>query len=381
MQSKKMLVLSYGNFPDGDASSIRLDCLTTLFLEAGYEIFIVSMSRTVPNQWVDYKGKKYISIRSKRNSIIHRIGNVLLYKHKVKRLLGIIGKIDALFLASAPLSSFRCFEKYAKKNAIQLYADRTEWYSSTEFKFGKIHPTYRANITINEKIIDEQWKVISISKLFEDYYNRKGIQTIRIPAIMDTHEIQKWKNYDTSIVKIVYAGSPAKKDSLNLIVDAYKGLSDYHKSRLKLTVIGVTENQYRKTYGDQDNLSFIEFLGRVSRAAVLDRLKSADFTTLMRDNCARFAKAGFPSKVAESFSVGVPMITNLTSDLEFYLKDGYNSLIVDEYSVKAYRNAIERIFNLSKDELEQMHINARYTAELSFDYRNYLAQISKLVEE
>lgn len=381
MNKKRMLVLSYGNFPNGDASSIRLDCLTTLMKNAGFEIYIVSMARIEPNTWIDYNGKKYISIRSTSGSIIKRLGNVLGYKQRVKKIIDDLGKVDALFLASAPLECFIYFERYAKSNDIQLYADRTEWYSPNEFKFGKLHPTYWANITINKKLIDRQWKVISISKYFESYYTSKGINTTRIPAIMDTQGIAKWEANDSQKITVVYAGSPAKKDSLNLIVEGYKCLDDKYKDKIHLKVIGVSEGQYRELYGETEEILGVQFLGRVSRETVLSNLEHADFSTLMRDNTARFAKAGFPSKVAESLSVGIPMITNFTSDLELYLKDGSNSIIVEDYSAEAYCRALIRASELSGEVIEKMHINARKTAEEVFDYRNYSDAVCRLISD
>ena len=140
-----------------------------------------------------------------------------------------------------------------------------------------------------------------------------------------------------TIRKIVYAGSPAKKDSLFMILKAFSLVNAEIRDKIQFHIYGVNKEYYLE-YGDLDSLpNNIFFYGRVSRDEVLSALQSADFTTLFRDDKERFSKAGFPSKVAESFSMGVPMITNYTSDLELYLIDKENSVIIEEYSVDSYK--------------------------------------------
>ncbi len=373
---KKIVILTYGNFPNGEAASVRIYALAKIFLHIGFEVNIISMSRENPMIWKEYKDVKYISIRSRKNDYIGRAKNIILYVNRVKKVLKEINDITVLMPLSLPIAGLLYCEKYAKKRNIVLLTDRTEWYSPSEFSLGRFSPQFIQNALTNRIIIDKYWKVISISRYLEKYYQNKGIQTTRIPAIMDVRSMEANRMQSNVPRIIVYAGSPAKKDSLSMIISAFSQCDS--KKRI-LHVYGLTEKQFDSANPEyRRKKKNVVFHGRVSREEVLSALKNADFTTVFRDPNERFAKAGFPSKVAESLSSGTPTITNMTSDLELYLNNN-NSLIVDNYSTDSYLEAIKKIDNLSIEELNFKKKNARETAERYFDYSAYIKDITVLL--
>lgn len=375
---KQLLILTYANFPNGEAASVRISALTKIIDKFGYDINIISMSRIEPFVWNEYEGVNYCSVRYKQNDLFHRLLNVLFYKKRAKQVIKKMGKIDAIMPMSLQLNTMLFCERYAKKNGIKLITDRTEWYSSGEFKGGIFSWQYLQNHLTNAYIIDKYWKVISISCFFEDYYKSKGISTVRIPAIMDLSSIPINEYKPNNIRRVVYAGSPANKDSLWMIIKAFGCLPDDIKDKIELHVYGVEKN-YCDKFKNLEPSNNIYFHGRVSRDVVLDALRGADFSTLFRDGDQRFAKAGFPSKIAESMSVGLPPITNLTSDLELYLKDGVNAAIVEEYSIDSYVECIKKVASYSDEQMQLMHINSRRTAETVFDYSNYVDALNEFL--
>ncbi len=46
--------------------------------------------------------------------------------------------------------------------------------------------------------------------------------------------------------------------------------------------------------------------------------------------------AGFPTKFVESLGAGCPVITNYTSDLDLYLKNGFNGFVVKDLNMKVF---------------------------------------------
>ena len=66
-------------------------------------------------------------------------------------------------------------------------------------------------------------------------------------------------------------------------------------------------------------------------------MDNVQFDVLLRYSDLRYTKAGFPTKVVESLASATPVITNITSDLEMYLKDGENSVISEGYTAKKWR--------------------------------------------
>jgi glycosyltransferase involved in cell wall biosynthesis len=95
---------------------------------------------------------------------------------------------------------------------------------------------------------------------------------------------------------------------------------------------------------------------------------------------ARYAHAGFPTKVVESFAVGTPVLANLTSDLGRYLVDGRNGLVCDADSADAVVGTLVRALRLSPGQLGALRTEARRTAERSFDYRAHVGSVAAFLE-
>ena len=74
------------------------------------------------------------------------------------------------------------------------------------------------------------------------------------------------------------------------------------------------------------------------------------------------------------------MFTNETSDIGYYIKDGFNGIIIEEMSKRAVACALQRILRLSEAERKKMRKNAYRTAERFFDFRSYEEPLKKFLE-
>ena len=101
---------------------------------------------------------------------------------------------------------------------------------------------------------------------------------------------------------------------------------------------------------------------------------------LIRSSTARYAKAGFPTKVVESLMSSTPVILNMTSDLGMYLKDGYDCIEVEHEDPESIVRALRRALALTPEQKDQMKKNARKTAEENFDYRLYIEEFGKFIK-
>ena len=110
----------------------------------------------------------------------------------------------------------------------------------------------------------------------------------------------------------------------------------------------------------------VVFHGRVPIESVPDMLGQADYTVLLRED-ARWSKASFPSKLPEFFSLGVPMICNLISNLDEYIQDGREAFLVRGLTEQAFFDAIRRAVLAKGETRERMGIWARKKAEEAFD--------------
>ena len=375
----KILLIHTGYYPDKDAGAIRVTTFAKMLKNIGHEPIVACYGK-----FDNYKIETIDEIDYV--SLIPRFRN---FKKSVKELL--CNKIivpDLIWIYWAPFPAFIYLKKYAIKHKISLIHDSVEWYSAQGF-MGKFKYTYMERNLVNKYVINKKFNVISISNYLDNYYSNKKINSIVIPVLMDVKNIKCDKNIENDgKIHLLYAGSPANskekrmKDDLLTLLNGLSSLENNLCEKVKLTLIGVNKQNILDNYNIDIDMLNVEICakGRIPRSEVLKELTNAHFTVLLRDANARYAKAGFPSKVVESLSTATPVICNLSSDLSNYLKDNVNSIIIESNSSFEIEKAIKRIVALSEDDLKKMQLNARYTAENSFDYNLYENKIKEFLQ-
>jgi glycosyltransferase involved in cell wall biosynthesis len=376
-----ILILSYNNFPDGDAGSVREYAIGKLFARMGNTVFFIGMGTTESNVICSYKEFKYTSLRINQNqpSIGKALVNYAGYKLRLKRFLSqytFVNKIECIVVIDIPLNALLFIKRLAKKNNIKLIHDSVEWYSPEQFKLRKLAPEYILKTLNNKFFIDKSFKVIAISKYLEKHFKARGIDTVRIPVIMDVSSLSWEKRTREDKLTILYAGSPGKKDYLKEVIEGMALLEEYEFENIELRLIGITFEQLLADSNIDKNALIkiknkMKILGRVPRNIVLMNLEEADFTVLMRSPIQRYAKAGFPTKVIESLASATPVILNITSDLGDYINDMEQGLIMPDCSAVAFSEAVRRGLGLTFEQRCGMYNKARQCAEKFFHYEEY----------
>ena len=160
-----------------------------------------------------------------------------------------------------------------------------------------------------------------------------------------------------NVIKVVYAGSPAKKDYLKECIIAFGNLTNKERERMEFHIYGADEN-YVEDCLSEKQIPEIVAHGRVAREDVTRALAMSDFSILLRPANERYTKAGFPTKSVEAMMNGCAMICNLTSDLGMYLKDEKNSIIVENCSSEAMTQALRKVIKLNRQEINEVKENA-----------------------
>ena len=124
----------------------------------------------------------------------------------------------------------------------------------------------------------------------------------------------------------------------------------------------------------------IVFHGMIPQQYVSNYLKNADYSVLLRPN-KRYAQAGFPTKFVESLNMGLPVVSNLTSDLKLYLKDGYNGFVIPDTSKESILEVFNIIANVDINSKFNIRKNARITAINNFNYKLFTNQFVKFFKE
>ena len=385
---KKIIIFGNLDLPEGSAGATRCIAFAKLVKSCGYEPVLVGVNYARKSKIKGlYNGLKYELIdfeelkfcgkdRRKRQKALK--DNLLdwLYKNCTKE------NTSHIILYNVK-SELKWLIKYSKKEGIPLIKDVVEWYDKNNFQgisgfFNYIEDRVGL-FYLNKKCKN----IIAISSLFEQYYKNKKCKVIRIPTILDINEFLN-ENYDNSqVIRIVYAGSPMKKDYIINVIKAMLILPKDEREKIVLDFYGVTWDYFLKlgiTIKQKRDLDeCVSCHGRVSLSEVKMGLSKADFTILLRPN-ERYANAGFPTKVGESMAMGIPVIANITSDLELYIHENVEGIICENETPQACAEALKKAIKINERKRKEMRICARKQAEHSFYYQAYTQQFKEFLE-
>lgn len=204
-----------------------------------------------------------------------------------------------------------------------------------------------------------------------------------LPFVVDI-EAPRWQPEPPRVAspggprRFVYSGSPGmgmEKDRLPSALEGFKILSE-RGVPFEFIIAGMTQEQYLALRPDHAALvstleGRLRFLGRISHAESLALLRSADFSVFFRKP-NRVSNTGFATKYVEATSLGVPVVSNATSDLPRYLIDGVNGFMAAGISPTTIAAALERGARLDDEALLAM--KQRCLTTNPFAIPNWLAQ-------
>lgn len=279
---------------------------------------------------------------------------------------------------------------YAKKRKIKILSDIVDWLKpdSGNYLF-RIIKSFDINLRM--RIINKRYDgLIVVSRSLKRYYKQYGNRITVIPPLVDSTK-SDFKIPNSSI-QIVYAGIPFSlnrqsinvnlmKDRIDIVIillaELTKTFTDF-----EFHIYGFTKEQllfalpgmqcYINILGER-----IVFHGLVPTQTIDDKLNEADYTILIRD-CNRLTNMGFPTKIVESISHGVPVITTRNSDVEDYLNDDHCVHYIDLNNSLSYTvSSIRDIFNISP--IVRLQNKQRISIHNPFSLQNYYNRTKKLL--
>lgn len=232
-------------------------------------------------------------------------------------------KYQVVMLYNPPALFAMLFLIYSKVEGFKLILDSTEWYESSHLKGGRFGLAAFENYVRMKFIYPKFKNIIAISEYLEKYYRCKNVKhIIRIPPLATNFECKGEIKSDK--LELLYAGSPGKKDRIDVVIAKFLKTSDIIINKCRLHVVGLTSEQFFKSWPlflpDEEKIkNHVIFYGRIPMENVMDLYRKINYCIFIRDN-KRYALAGFPSKFVESLSMDTPVITNNVGDVRNYLE-------------------------------------------------------------
>ena len=369
-----MKVLYLGGFclPDKNAAAQRVVSNSKALVQLGYEVKLIGFDKE-PASFV-YEGLDCMNLLypSSLKGWLMYLTTLHDYSSHIKEF-----EPSVIIAYNHPAIALGKLEKFCKRHSIKLISDCTEWYTpggNIIRKFLKRWDTRQRMTKVHLRMDG----IISISRYLHEYYQSKGVKSLLLPPLVDI-ESEKWKQptkiEDNDSLTLVYAGSPGYKDRLDIIINIMKDL--LYSIPLRFDVIGLTKEQFVKLYSYSEKIpNNVCFKGRLPHQSVLKELALADFQLFVRDDNLT-TRAGFPTKFVESISAGVPVMTNLTSNIGDYLKDGVNGYILDASNADTLKKSLSSVLSLPRG----VHKSIKSSIDrATFDYRRYVPQIKSFID-
>lgn len=326
----KTTILYIGCFelPDRNAAAQRVIGNAKAMRDIGYDVLFLNAlekMESAEKRKVEYYG--FTCYEMKR---INKVDHILFGFQAISAIKSI--KPNAVIAYNYPAIAMSNIMLYCKINSIKCYADITEWYMPSGNLY---HKTVRAvDVYLRMKRVSPKSDgIIAISRYLYDYYKDKT-KTILIPPLVDITE-EKWihlKDTAYGTTSFIYAGSPDSiKERLDIIIESFNQIAKEKSARLH--IVGITENEFRKEYKWTDEVDRnVIFWGRVTHKKAIALVSNADWAIVIRDRNL-VTTAGFPTKVAEAISCGIPILANNFSNIFEYLNSD-NSIQTELNNIK-----------------------------------------------
>lgn len=366
-------VLYVGGFglPSRTASALRALGNATVLRKAGYRVVIAGKFSTIPDpalQPVQVEGFACHDIRQPLPGLA-KVDYTVSPKN-IRHLLAAIGpdRVAAVMAYNYPGWGLSRLIAACKSLGVAVINESTEWYGREG-----LNPI--SNI---RRMLESRWRNNGLAKNAANFicatqwsrHRHPELNALVLPFALDP-AWEVWQGEaDASwcdkadVVRLVYSGSPGigmHKDRLPILAEALARVADAGAD-FRFAVVGMTQAEYLASAPRHRPLlerhqHRIRFLGKKPHADAVRILKSADFSVFVRKR-NRVSEVGFPTKYAEAATCGIPVLTNRSSDIADYLKDGENGLLLPDCSVASIQQGLARALRMSRQELDAMRARA-----------------------
>lgn len=372
-------------YPTGNASSAYISTVCKLLTSIGHEVTVIGCKYIKNNKEDDdgtYNGITYYNYPYYSQSKIKKYCFERLFPRYVISKSKLEKKPDILFLYDCKVSLSKPIVNYCENNGIKYGAFLAEWYSKECFGAQTKKKDVENLVNIVPYNLKHAKIAILISTLLYKCFDDAGINSVWLPNIVDIND-DKWQA-DSNVNKneklyIAYAGSPSVgKDEIGVILSALELLEEKRRTNTVINLYGIDNEQLKSLINAQRISEKVQnenvvCHGRVPQNDIPQKLRENHFTILIRESTLR-NNAGFSTKMVESLACGVPMIATLTGDMDRYLKDSVNSVIVNTPSIEGCAEAINKAWGLLS-QIDSMRKAAKKTAQQHFHYSQYYTRV------
>ena len=368
-----ILVLSSQPYPYGMAGTKRIRYFLEVLAEGNrVNVVVYNNKSELTQRRGSFNGVNWEVVYytfSHKIRIISKIRKLLVkYLHPSER--------NILYIYGSPSLSNIMFILMAKKTGFHVICDIVEDTSISDQKMSiKQLIRFKVDGLLIRPVLRETVDgIVVISTRLENKFKLLVKNTIPVQLIgISAKSIKETEFPDNDKFTFVYSGSFGKKDAIELLLKSFSKFHNLNKNT-RLVLAGKINEETRNYIKD---LQGIDYVGRVNEKDYNSFLASGNVLVALREGTL-YANTGFPFKLGEYLATGRPVLASRISDIENYLMDKRDALLVSPDN----EQELIRIFQYCVDNSNALHsigMNGREVARKEFNIENNAAKLETLM--
>lgn len=373
--------------PDGNAAAQRALAFGKLVKHAGYSPVVLGMCNQAVDNVLSTKMRyedievfsmpypKSISGWMRMITSISDIRCVIenLGKENIKAIIA----MDYFSFALARLMG------YCKKNNIDLIVDTVDWFVKSQYKFPK-NIIKNLDTKIRMEVLNfHAQKMITISSFLYEYYKKKVGQIVNIPGMIVSKKLNEQNNAykGNNYLTLAFVGNPGnycEKEKIDWLIEIVCKINSENQ-RIVFHIAGISEEVLRahrpELFGFNNIDSSVVFHGKITHDECIELISKCDFSVIIREDTL-LSRAGFPTKLGESFACGTPVFVTPTSNIVDYISNTHG-IVTDECTYASVEKTLYELLEMSAMKKEEMHKQVGLNNPL--EYVNFTDEFMKIM--
>jgi glycosyltransferase involved in cell wall biosynthesis len=398
-RNKKIIIITNGNFPFGDASANFLRNLSYSLTEENNDVLVIlpsgeiinSSANNISNQKKnEINGVKfrYLGYRYHPTNYFHKFFSLILsiivpFLTLSKYIF--LNKADIILLYNVSFINIFHYLILKLLSKIKIVIIIPEFYDKFQYKSFSLKRAKWYNFYIGIRYLSKYADgYIVLSHYLKNYL----INTVKVnkqiyllPNLVNPDEFRAPITKEIFIpdcTTIGYVGTPSVKDGICDLIDAFK-LVHQNNPNTHLLIIGDIPHGLSILPALKKRVSLLNidnnvtFTGLVPQSRASALLNSCQILALTRRNTI-VSKAGFPTKLGEYFACKKPVILTNVGDFEYYFKDNMHVKFAEQGNIKSIAAAI---LDLIQNE-EKQNVLAENAYNWMMTQLNYKAKATEI---
>jgi glycosyltransferase involved in cell wall biosynthesis len=384
-------------YPEGRANTRRIRTIARELVKQGHSVIILLPFTREPqarHQIIDGVYVHCCLMPTCSSDFLNKKNNVKLHIQIISRLKWIIELYKAtkrfeyewLYLYQPGIDGFAAamLAKYYGRKIVSEYVDML---SPNGFD-GPVWRLIYSTLLLADRLVPQYADVVlTISSDLRIKYHQRKIKApvMLFPTLVDT---LKFGNGDGDHFRrdlelgerriVVFTGSFVRSEGLHLLIKAVSRVVKKYNDVFLIVAGGSlvsdsdNANELIARFGLQENALF---LGMIPESDVIDLQAAADVLVMPKLDDP-INHAGLSTKLSEYLAAGKAVIASKVGDVDKYLKDDQDALLVPPGDCKALENALLRLLG-DTDLRLRLGRNGRKVAEEKFDVGVNVRQLIK----